>query len=266
MPKKKYTSSTNSKTRVIKVQDDIILYTLKLDGVTDYLSYDDTLLSILKMDMLKPFRDSGRLRLKVNVNGANINMYLYDLAFACYSGMVKAETFIHDIQKYFEYKSFNNLSIDHADNNVLNNTRYNISIMDSVLNQSKGGIVSRVKIPTYINTAYCDKKYRVQVAWNVSADKINSSIGKFFGGSITDTSGYGAMYFICADAESFVDCLKFVTSLCCEWATPLKNKNGWIKNYNPCWCKDIHNSISAQKILANMNESSFQVYTPVTDK
>lgn len=260
MSKSKLSSSMINKTRTIKVENSIIKYTLKLDGVTDYLSFDETLLSILKLDRIKPFRDNGRLRLKVRANGVDVNMYLYDLAFACYTKQIRTDSFINDIQKYFEYKAFNNLSIDHADNNVSNNTRYNLSVMDCALNVSKGSIVSRTKIPTYLNTAYFDNKYRVQIVWKVTAAKVNEILGRFFQSNIVNESGFVSMYFICENAESFVDCLKSITTLSSEWALPLKQNGIWLKNDNVCWCKDVNNSIKAQEILVNMNETKFQLY------
>lgn len=254
------TNSMDNATRIIEVCNDKIIYTLKLDGVKDYLTYNETLLTILKMDKLKPFRDKGRLRFKVRENGADFNMYLYDLAFACYSGQVRSKSFISDMQKYYEQKAFNNLSIDHADNNVRNNTKYNLSLMDKTLNSTKGTIIARVKMPAYLNVSFCNDKYRVQLLWTVSADDINNSIGKLFNDSITDTAGLCAMHFICESAESFVDCLQYIISLKYEWALPLKDGGNWVKNNNPCWCENINHSMHAQEILSKMNEADFQVF------
>lgn len=254
-----------SKTRTIKIQENKIMYTLKCDGMTDYLSFDETLLSILKLDRLKPFRDNERLRFKIRENGIDINMYLYDIAFACYSKQVKKDTFIYDMQKYLENKSFNGLTIDHIDNNVRNNTRYNLSLMESTINQNKNSIVARVKVPTYLNAVYHDNKYRVRMAWKVPASRINNIFGKFFGGFTTDTTSLVTMHFICENAESFVNCLKFVTTSKYEWALPLKQKGKWVNNDNLCWSKNINNSIKTQELLVNMREDEFQLYKPITD-
>ena len=249
-----------SNTRSIEVKGDKIIYTLNLDGIKDYLTYDKQLLNILMLDSLKPFRDDGRLRIKIRNNKTDINMYLYDLAYACYSGAVKADSFINDIQKYYEYKSFNNLSIDHADNNIYNNTKYNLSMMCRTINAVKSDIIARVKMPAYLNTAYYDNKYRVQVLWAISAKNINDSVGGFCGQQLAETAGVCAMHLICDTAEKYVNCLQYITSLNCEWAKPLKDGREWVKNNNSCWCADINNSMHAQAVLSKMSETDFQVY------
>ena len=53
----KNTSSQESNTRKIEIVDGKIIYTLKLDGVQDYLTYNQTLYEILCLDRLRPFRD-----------------------------------------------------------------------------------------------------------------------------------------------------------------------------------------------------------------
>ncbi len=167
MPKTKNSLSMESGTRKITIKNGTITYKLKLDGVEDYLTYNPTLLSILKMDRLKPFRDEGRLRFKIRKNGTDINYYLYDLAFACYSGGVNCNSFIGDMQRYYANKSCQGLSIDHADNNIHNNTILNLSLMPKVENFRKSDIVAKVKQPIYLNSAYCNGQYRIQMLFEL---------------------------------------------------------------------------------------------------
>lgn len=250
-----------SNTRTIDVTNDYIIYTLKLDGVQDYLTMDETLLDILQKESFRPFRDNGRLRIKVRNNGADFNMYLYDLAVACYSGMVKPETFLEDMQAYFEYKSFNDLSIDHADNNIINNTCYNLSFMERQLNCKKGACVARVKEPIYLNSAYVNGKYRVQLMTLTTSEVFRRILDKFGLSDIIPSDGLAASHFLCENAEDYCDCLNMIVNSRFEWAEPLKDGNGhWIKNNNPCWSSDISHSLHAQKMLAMMKESAFSPY------
>ena len=256
----KDTISTDSATRLIEIKGNKIIYTLKLDGIKDYLSYNKTLLDILKLDKLKPFRDCGRLRFKVRENKTDINIYLYDLAYACYSGQVNSEIFLKDIQKYYEHKAFNNLSIDHADNNVMNNTEYNLSSMDKNLNVRKGNIVSRVKEPIYLNSAYYEGKYRVQMLFITKSSTNSTIISRSLDKSVDCTNGYCALHFLCDTPESYVDCLRWLTTQHYEWAKPLRKDGNWIKNDNNCWCSKINNSLQAQMILSKLPTQIFQKF------
>lgn len=258
----KQTVSMESNTRTISVSGNRIIYKLKLDGIEDYLTYNDTLLEILKLDKLKPFRDNGRLRFKVRENHTDINFYLYDLAFACYSGKVHLSSFLDDMQRYYEDKALQGLSIDHADNNIHNNTKLNISPMSRELNMSKSDIVVRVKEPMYLNTAYCDKKYRVQILFNIESEEIKRIIFNRFGlQNVNCSGGLIGLHFLCESAEEYVKCLKWITAQSYEWAEPLKDNRGyWIKNDGNCWCSDLHRSLQAQMILADMPIQNFQPF------
>ena len=138
MPKEKY--SVRNKTRFVSIEDGRIVFTVLRDGVKDYADYDDTLYKILTMNQLRPFRHNGRLKFNVCADCIDHTFYIYDLAMACYRGMVKEDTFLEDLQRYYDYKSSNGLSIDHADNNIHNNTRLNITLMD------KGVLIPQVAI------------------------------------------------------------------------------------------------------------------------
>lgn len=255
-------NSLETKTRKIEVKDGLIIYTLTLDGVKDYLSYNEDLLEILKLCKLIPFRDEGRLRFKINESGTSVNLYLYDLALGCYQGMIKSDTLIEDIAEYYKFKSLNSLSVDHIDNNVCNNTAYNLSLMDKGLNMSKGALISKVKMPVYLNSAYVDNKYRVQITFDTGYSNIIQNIlDRFIPNTVKADRAYIIMNFICNDAENYVSCLKWLVNNKYEWSLPLKNSKGnWVKNDNPCWCSDINNSLHAQRVLAQMDERDFQLF------
>lgn len=95
MNNKKIVSSTESHTRSIELVDDKIVYRLKIDGVADYLTYNDILYEILKLNKVIPFR---------------IKFYMYDLSFACYQGLINFDNFLEDIQVYYDNKTKNGLS------------------------------------------------------------------------------------------------------------------------------------------------------------
>lgn len=189
-------------------------------------------------------------------------MYLYDLAIASYGAQIHADTLLEDMQKYYEYKSANGLSVDHADNNIYNNTALNISLMSTTLNGRKATIVAQFKPPYYLNSAYCDGEYRVQLAFEVSPEYLQKLLACPNHKTPITSGGYAAMHFICSDAESYVDCLKFLLDTTYEWCkhgeTPrTHNRENKDLTY---WAGKITHSLQAQKALAAMDRSLFQEY------
>lgn len=266
----KNTSSYESNTRKIEVTDNKIIYTLKLDGVQDYLTYNETLLKILCMDRLKPFRDGERLRIKVRRNGSDQNMYLYDLAIACYQGMVKVETFLEDMQRYFKLKRRMKLSVDHADNQVRNNTKFNLSLMRE--NQAKADIVARIVMPALLVPAYVDGVYRVHferrsIDMSEMIGECNMLLHKkglplIVGNPKIDV----CVDYQCNTSADFVACLKYIADASISYmgipkVPALRNGPGkWVGAKRNCWLDDIHTSMQAQEELCNRPIGEFNKF------
>ena len=175
--------------------------------------------------------------------------------------MVNPESFITDMQAYFEYKSLNNLSIDHADNNILNNTDYNLLLMERQLNCKKGSCVARIKEPIYLNSAYVDGKYRIQMISLSKHDVLYGIFERFGLSSVVRSDGIAGLHFLCESAEDYCDCLNMIVNSRFEWVEPLKDESGhWNKNDNKSWSSNIFNSLHAQKFLSLMKESEFNLY------
>ncbi len=266
MQEPKSTISMNSNTRQILVADDYIVYILNKDCKADYLTYNETLLEILKLDKLKPYRKkNGRLAFKVNCGGRDINFFLSVLAYGCYSNKIKAETFIEDIQAFSKYKKALSLDIDHADDNKANNTILNLSLMSSTLNRVKGVLVSKVKAPNGINAIYYRGKYRVETKAEIKAETMREILKRYPNIPKFDTgvSSYSSTTFICETPEEFINCLKYITDAKCEWVEPIKNFGKWIKNDGVCWCENINLSLLIQKTLSLIPESRFKPFKSV---
>ena len=258
----------DSKTRTIHVQQHYIIYTLKHDGIEDYLTYNKVLLDILQMDKLKPFRDEGRLRFNIRTNTSSTNIYLYDLAYACYTNQIRSDYFMEDIQAYYERKSFGCSSIDHADNNIRNNTALNLSMMSKTLNTAKGDIIATVKKPLRLNSIFVNDEYRVQLLFEL--DHNAAPLHNMIHAALTAKdiacnsmcSGYAALNFICKSASEYVECLRWLTTTTYDSAAPIRDKKGtWIKNGNECWCANIHNSLQVQTELLSMPTELFNVFS-----
>ena len=255
----------NSNTRQILVADDYIVYTLNKDCKADYLTYNETLLEILKLDRLKPYRKQGRLAFKVNCSGKDITFFLSVLAYGCYHNKIKAETFIEDIQAFAEYKKVLSLDIDHADDNKANNTILNLSLMDSTLNRVKATTISRTKAPNGINAIYYRGKYRVEITAKIKAETMQEILNRYTNIPKFDigVSSYSSTTFICDTPDEFINCLRYITDTECEWVEPIKKLGKWVKNDGVCWCENINFSLLAQKTLLLMPESRFKPFKSV---
>lgn len=249
-------------THTVEIQNDKIIFTLALDGIKEYLTYHPALYEILRMDRLKPFRNEGRLRISVRENGVDFKFYIYDLARACYDNKVRSESFIKDVQSFLDYKNTNDLDIDHLDNNVHNNTRGNIVLMDAGLNRRKSAITAHFKHPFYLNSVHCDGEFRVQllnVANNEYIENLLKQLGIYC--SIEGTVQAG-MHFRCKDAEDYVNCLYYLAESRYSWCLPstTPKQHHTANKEMQYWASDINNSLHAQEILMRMNCEEFDVF------
>ncbi len=268
----KNTCSTESNTRKIEVKDGKIIYTLMLDGVQDYLTYNPTLFEILCLDRLRPYRDEGRLRLKVRRGGSDQNMYLYDLAIACYMGRVKVDTFLEDMQGYFEYKERQGLSVDHLDNHIRNNTMLNLSLMERGKNAQKSDITARVERPSALVVCYVDGHYRVHYeSHNIDCGLMVGVLNRLLDGRnkpmiIGNPQFSTIQHLICDDAETLLKCLnsivdRRITFMGVDIALPMRRARGkWQSNGSGNYTDDVLVSIEAQEIIAANPIEVFQRY------
>lgn len=235
-------------THTVEIQNYKIIFTLALDGVREYLTYDPVLYEILKMERLKPFRNNGRLRISVHENGSDFKFYIYDLARACYDGRVRTGSFIKDMQAFYDYKNDNDLDIDHLDNNVHNNTSGNIVLMDAALNRKKSAITARFRPPFYLNSVYCNDEFRIQFL-------------NLFGNEHIENILVG-IHFSCVTADDYVECLYFLAESSYAWCLPgMTPKQHHTANKElECWASNIHHSLHAQKILTMMMREEFQKF------
>ena len=78
-----------------------------------------------------------------------------------YNGYVKCDSFYDDMRNYFNHKG--ELTIDHADGNVINNTINNLSLMIINNNRKKGNITSKLKLPEKLIIAYDSNGYLFEI-------------------------------------------------------------------------------------------------------
>lgn len=255
---------TRSKT--VKVKGDKIYYWLKNDNQLDVMTYNEDLYKILTDRRLSPFRDAdGRLRFNLVLGRGLFYKYrIHDLAFGCYHGLVHYDTIIEDMQRYFNGKV--GLTIDHLDSNCHNNTKYNLSLMESELNKAKGGITYRVKLPNKIVCAFVDGRFRIEFI-NAATNSLESMINALLADrgiqvSIEKTGREAtAEHYLCNTADDFVNCLKWCVSRSAEWAETIKSqRGGYINIQNKCYSDNLKKAIAEQERVAAYPTEVFQIW------
>ncbi len=257
----KETSSNDNATRTILEDKQYIYYTTKCDGGTDVYSYDSTLLEILKQDCITPTRWDGRLRFRIRVDGSDFTFYAYDIAFAAYQGRVHADSLIEDMKRWLDEKNSDSLTVDHADNNVHNNTRFNLSLMSRELNIKKGSIAKKIKPPYKICSVFMDGVYRIWYGFHLTKEQTNGILQRFSTPMNAEEGCIGALAFECEDAGSYVECLTGLPFIGVEGLPPMRDENNkyrWRSAEVISEITDMYRSLTDEAALANMSAYKFQ--------
>lgn len=279
MGKHKTTISMESNTRKIQFEPEgnpkYIIFTRKtgkvLEPVREYLTYHPELAKILMLDCLKPYRNNGYLKFIINVDGSETRFTIYDLALGCYMGRIHYQTYLSDIQDFMDEKTYYSLVIDHADNIIHNHTIYNLSLMTAQENKQKSDIVCKFKMPARVSVAYVDEKYRVFIGNSMNdtsrlESMVNCLTKGLLGAEIKFESGCDArQYFICENAESLIQCLRFVSEHIVIGCEPIKTKKGTWKKGGECLYMDIRKSITEQERISALDEGCFDVFVVSSD-
>ena len=249
----------------LDICNEYISITLKNGAGTDYFTYNEDFVRVLEEWHISPFRTNGRLQCDCwrDKYCDAIRFYLYDLAYACYTGMLHADSLIVDLQCYYDWKTSRGLTIDHADNNVHNNTVLNLSPMPRGTNTAKSGIAARFLPPYYLNSAFYNGEYRVQIAYDVANEYTTNMLSDIgLKGISVGGNGRAAMHFLCDDAESYVSCLQGLWNSRYDWCNPENTPREYAKENNLAeyWAANIGHSLQAQKVLSMMEREQFQQY------
>lgn len=253
-------------------EGEYIKLALKNGAGVDYFTPNQDLLNILLSEKwsLCVNQRSGRLRVEYWKrpwsDDSRSSVYMYDLALSCYYGMVHEKTLDSDLQRYFSWKNGQGLELDHLDGNVHNNTILNLSLMSHCSNSGKKLFPAGFISPYTLAMAYVDGEYRTQLAMeNTSLSNIQQQLDHAFPGifCLNDKAGISALHFICKDAENLVACLKYLHGARFDWcnlgetAKTHKKKRKDIEHM----AADIKKSLAAQRTLAMMDRTQFQIFT-----
>ena len=185
-----------------------ILLHIKSANRTEYLTYTPELFNIIARPTNLTFFVNNGGRAQARLNGfsgvGECEPYLAMLAYACYYMGLNEENLcdlMPVIMKGFEGETDCNgkkHEIDHANNDVRNHCKWNLSSMPEELNNRSGkyDYVARIKPPYYLFIAVADNgDYRVDFGYQ-------------------GVSGFGQVFhIICKDAEHLNDMLRKIMAL-----------------------------------------------------
>lgn len=257
----------SEKNYILRTDGEFIRFELKNGAGADYFTPNRDLFQILERWHVSPFTNGGRLQCDIwqGSRGTPNRLYLYDLIYASYSGAVHSATLKEDLQKYFDWKHSQGLTIDHIDGNTHNGTVWNLSLMPLSANVGKKSFPAGFVPPYNLIMAYVDGEYRVQmILQNTERDYLQQQFDRVRPGTVTlgDNLGVSTLNFLCQDAESLVSCLKYLYNARFGWCNPgetakkHRQKNRDIVHTTP----DIKKSLIAQSMLAMMDRSMFQPF------
>ena len=251
----------NKQNFVVDEAGDYITLTMNKTGTVDYFTRNQTFLDILKQ--CKPsLATDKQQRIRAvfylpNEERHDQKYFVYDIAYACYTGKVHADSFMEDMSNFIKWKNENRYTVDHADTNHRNNTVFNLSMMTRKLNASKSNLIAKFVDPFSIITAYCNGEYRIE---NLTVHI--PDVGNLVPHAVGNTIGESVMKFICEDAKSYIACLRWLYDTRIQWCdsenTPRMNQQ-----QNGCssyWAGNIKNSLAAQKLLVQKDSSMFDVF------
>ena len=230
-------------TRVIydlRDKEGCAVYRIGGKGQEYYSSLDDELVNIFNQYCLTPDKRKDRRLMFTyrNLEGKQYHLFAHDLAYGVYSGMIKCESFYNDVREYFARKG--DLTVDHADGNVFNITKNNLSWMTKSENIRKGNVTRKLKMPEKLVIAYDGSGYLMELTTLVNikdqlAERVNSitvSIGgipyKIRGVQIPDNT----VSRICVRVntpEELIQKIIELTNSNMSWREPLRKNNRWVE-------------------------------------
>lgn len=215
-----------------------------------FFSYNEELLRIFKDIKLTPYRRKEDKRLSFTYRddtGKQYHLFAHNLAYGVYQGYIHYENFYEDTRAFIKAKG--ELTVDHADGNVFNNTKNNLSLMTLKQNLKKGNITKKFNAPDGVVIAADGDFYRVCFIMKINRFKNFTALGLSLHGVLPDES-MATIHFICNSAENLIDCLNSFSNSTYSWRTPYRNKNGkWIDTSGKSRVEKTLKSIKEQETL-----------------
>lgn len=216
-----------------------------------FFSYNEELLRIFNEIKLTPYRRPDK-RLAFTYRddtGEQYHLFAHNLAYGVYQGYIHYENFYEDVRTFVEAKG--ELTVDHADGNIFNNTRNNLSFMTLEMNRKKGNITKKFNAPEGAVIAVDGDFYRVCFIMKINRFKDFTDFGLSLHGVLPDES-MATVHFICNSADTLVDCLNSFSNSHFSWRTTYRKNGRWIDTSGKSRVENTLQSIKEQNILMNI--------------
>ena len=198
----------------------------RIDGTKKgyFFSYNEELLRIFMEIKLTPYRRKKDKRLSFTYRddtGKQYHLFAHNLAYGVYQGYVHYGNFYEDVRAFIKAKG--KLTVDHADGNVFNNTKNNLSLMTLEMNRKKGNITKKFNAPEGVVIGLDGDFYRLCFLMRANKLRKFTDLGILLNGTIPEGT-MATFHFVCNSADTLVDCLNTFTNSHFSWRTPYRKK------------------------------------------
>jgi hypothetical protein len=205
------------------------VYRIGGKGEKYYFSMDHELINIFNKYKLTPYKrkDKRLIFTYRDSDGKQYHLFAHNLAHGVYNGIIHCDTFYNDVRDYCSRKGA--LTVDHADGNMYNITRHNLSWMTKAENLRKGNVTKKLKMPERLVIAYDGSGYRVELTVKVTNSAPIAEQISAYGLSL---SGCGICR-ICTradNAEKLIEIIHGLTNAKMGWREPLRINKRWVES------------------------------------
>ncbi len=152
----------------ISVDDTDMYITILRNGKTYFTNYDKGLYEIMKSGIFTAARTNGSNKgdyLKFSCTHSDVKAYFHHIVFCYYYRGLTQNNYIDVLTAFSEEISRGNLNVDHLQNSVFNNRKWNLSLMTKVENSQKVKLNKRFKDIFDLVLSFDGEGYRVQLTY-----------------------------------------------------------------------------------------------------
>ena len=152
----------------ISVNDTDMYITILRSGKTYYTNYDKGFYDLMKSGVFTGAQTNGKSKgdyLKFTCTNTRFAPYFHHIVFCYYYRGLRKDNYIEVLRQFSNELSTNDLTIDHLQDGIYNNRKWNLSLMPKTANSQKSHIDKRYKHIFDIVSAYDGEGYRVQFTY-----------------------------------------------------------------------------------------------------